>query len=333
MSLEFIEGFDHYTTTSFPGRKWDTGSTVNAIVAGRFSGNAVRSGTGFLQISLSSVQTRVAGFAFLFDASGATVVCQFQDAGTTQVELRLDSSRHLVVTRNGTVLTTGTTVLALSIWYYIEFKAKIDPSTGTYEVRLNGAVEISGSGNTRNTTNSTCNQFALRPGFSNHYFDDIYVLNTTGPPNSDFLGECRIHTTLPNADNTTATGTNKTWTPSTGTNHSALVDETNPNDDTDYISSATAGEIDTFQFPDISPTGTIAGVQAVLCDRKDDAGARTLCAEYRSGAGTNYDGGTSITPGSAYLMHRQIWETDPATSAAWTAANINAGEFGVKCVA
>lgn len=333
MALEFMDGFDHYNGGAIAGRKWDTGSNVNSFTAGRFGGNAANLLTQAVVLTLTAQQTRVVGFAFQFTGAGANIVCQFMDSGTNQVELRLDASRHFVVTRNGTVLTTGATVYTLNTWYYVEFKAKIDPATGTYEVRVNGATEITGSGNTRNTANSTCNGLRFGPGAGTNIIDDLYVLNTSGSVNSDFLGECRIITTLPNADNTTTPGTNKTWTPNAGTTHSTQVDETNPNDDTDYISSATAGQVDTFQYPDITATGTIAGVQVNLCDRKDDAGTRTLCAEYRSGAGTNYDGATSISPGSAYLIHRQIWETDPATSAAWTVANINAGEFGVKCVA
>jgi hypothetical protein len=60
-------------------------------------------------------------------------------------------------------------------------------------------------------------------------------------------------------------------------------------------------------------------------------GTRQIAEVCRSG-GTNYVG-TTQTLGSSYLMYRQIHETDPATSAAWTQTGLNSAEFGVKVVA
>ena len=329
MALEFMDGFDHYNNTTNLARKWDAGSVASSFPAGRFGGNGLtmqNNGTG-ANITLTAQQTRTIGFALFVNTlpSASIVVAAFLDAGTFQMELRLNSTGTLSATRNGTVLSTSSSTLSLSTWYYVEFQTKIDPSTGTYDVHVNGASVTSGSGNTRNTANSTANQVRVTstalPGSIT--FDDLYIRN-----DNTFLGECRIFTSLPTGDDASF----KAWTPSTGTSHFANVDDNPPNDDTDFNSSATAGQIDLFTFPSISPTGSIAAVQTVLTARKDDVGTRQICEECRSGS-TNYDGANTFTMTSSYLMYREIRETDPATSAAWTLSAVNAAEFGVKCVA
>lgn len=327
--IEFIDGFDHYNNATNVARKWDVGSNLNNFSAGRFGGNAISAtGGGANTVTLTAQQTRVMGFALQTNSTTLNgIIAQFKDAGSNQVELRLDGSQHLQVTRNATVLGTSSSTYPISAWHYVEWKVKIDPSTGTYEVRVDGVNVLSGTGaNTRNTANSTANQALINSlgGFT-LTFDDLYILNTSGSANNDFLGECRIFTSLPTGDDASF----KQWTPSTGTSHFANVDDNPPNDDTDFNSSATVGQIDLFTFPSISPTGSIACVQTVLTARKDDAGTRQICEECRSGS-TNYDGANTFTMNSTYGMFREIRETDPATSAAWTLSGLNAAEFGAK---
>ena len=194
---------------------------------------------------------------------------------------------------------------------------------------------LTGSGvNTQTTGNATQNGIkfiANSSGGQSYFIDDLYILNTSGSVNNTFLGECRILMALPNADSGSVS-TNSQWTTSSGTVHNTRVNENPPDDDTTYVSSATAGQIDTYKFATVTPTGAVAGVQTTLCARKDDVGGRTICAEYRGG-GANYDGANNFSPGSSYLMFRQIYEVDPATGLAWNGTGINAGEFGIKCIA
>lgn len=332
MSLEFYDGFDHYNNATNYQRKWDTATTGTAVVTGRFGGQAGWLSSATAVKTLTAVQTRVCGFAFYFNAGSlsATNTCQFMDAGTTQVNLIVTSAGALQVTRNGTQLgiTAGGVIVGLT-WYYIEMKVKIDPTTGTYEVRVNGVNVLSGTGaNTRATANSTTNQLQMGPFASaGIYIDDLYVCNTSGSVNNDFLGECRILTSLPTGD-----GASTNWTPSTGANHWANVDDNPPNDDTDYNSDSTVGDIDLYTFPSVSPTGAIGAVQVTICARKDDAGVRQLSEVCRSG-GTNFVGANTFTMASTYSMYREIMETDPNTSAAWTNTGVNNAQFGVKVIA
>ena len=66
--------------------------------------------------------------------------------------------------------------------------------------------------------------------------------------------------------------------------HYTLVDDAAPNT-TDYVSSATVGQRDTYGMQDLTAaTGTIYGVQLNLAALKSDAGARSIKPLVLSGA-------------------------------------------------
>jgi hypothetical protein len=334
MSIEHVDSFDHYNNLTNFRRKYDVSSTTSGVTSGRFGGSAASCQNSFFALTLTAQQTRVVGFAFLFNnptISAGTTLCQFTDSGTNQVDVRLTATGQLQVTRNGTQLgISSANVIVGFTWYYIEFKSKIDPTVGTYEVRVNGVTVVSGTGaNTRNTANSSANGVTM--GFfantQGQFVDDLYILNTLGSVNNDFLGECRILLKAPTGD-----GASTQWAPSTGVNHWANVDDNPPNDDTDYNSDANVGDIDLYTYPAVAPTGLIAGVQTVMCVRKDDAGTRQLSEVCRSG-GTNFVGSGVFTMLSTYLMFREIRETDPATGIAWTQSGVNNAQFGAKVIA
>ena len=333
MSIEMIDGWDHYTSNY--NRKWDTLPGVSTGT-GRYGTGlyAAPDSGGFRKLLSGNLTTIVTGFAFARNGLGNFALVCLHDGGTlgatgtNQVDVRVTSTGAVTVTRNGTVLATSANFINSQIWYYLEFKVTIG-SSAAYEVRINGTTIISGTGNTQNTANAFANQISLNlvSGDSgrNTWFDDFYVLNTSGTANNDFLGECRIFTSYP-----TGAGATTQWTPSAGSNF-GNVDETNPNDDTDYNSSSTVGQIDLYTTGALSFTGSIACVQHTICARKDDVGTRQIAEQCRSGT-TTFTGATQ-TMTATYFMYREVRETDPNTLAAWTLANLNSSQFGVKVIA
>lgn len=333
MALRWIDSFDNYSTAQIP-RKYD------ANASGLITASQGRRSTSCFEITfarsftkvLDSQQTWVVGFAMKW-ASTTTVIWPFltlQDAGTTQVDVRFDTSGHVIVTRNGTTLGTSATTVSAATFHYIEFKCKIDGTVGTYDVVVDGVNILTGTGaNTKNTANSTADRVIIGcsvngPGTT--YVDDLYICDGTGSVNKDFLGDCRV-----DAVNAASNGTNTGLTPSTGTNHAANVDDMPSNDDTDYNASNTATTKDTYNMVGISHNPvSIFGVFTNMTVKKDDGGLRKIKDVVRS-AGTDYDGSSEyVLAGSSYQMFRQLHEVDPATSAAWTKANLNAAEFGMK---
>ena len=153
--------------------------------------------------------------------------------------------------------------------------------------------------------------------------DDIYVCDSTGASHNDFLGEVEIEAIFPSSDYGTCD-----WTCSTGTDHYGLVDDNPPDDDSTYISTDTVDHKDLFDYQDVSGDAGILGIQINTLARIESA-ARNLTPMLRSG-GTEYAQTAQLVTDTSYDEFVTILETDPATSSAWTVANLNATQFGVK---
>lgn len=347
MSLVFIDSFNHYTTAQI-ARKWTTrvegfANQVNiSSGTGRHGGNSLRytpniGGNNYVRKSLTSQSTWILGVGFRTQSPiVAAQIFGVSDAGTTQIDVRLNATGTLSVTRNGTVLATSTATLTAGAYYYVELKTNIHNTTGTYEVRVYGAAVIGPTtgANTRATSNNSADQvFVGSPGVTggNTILDwcDFYACDGQGSSNNDFLGDVRVEAIFPNGN-----GNSSQFTGSDGnsTDNYLLVDDTtSPDDDSTYVESSTAGHKDTYAMGNMSSTpSSIKGVQTCILGRKTDAGTRTICPVIRSG-GTDYDG-TTVSLGDSYLYHLQVYEQNPNTSAAWTGSGVDGMEAGVKLV-
>ena len=187
--------------------------------------------------------------------------------------------------------------------------------------------------NTQATGNASANQLVLFGGGLGvgesivNYFDDLYLCDGLGSVNNTFLGDIRVQALLPTSD-----GAATDWTPSAGSDHYALVNEVPSDGDASYVASATPGDIDEYGVTPIAvASGTVFGVQVGLYARKDDAGSRNIAPVVRE-SGTDHVG-SDIALGASYAYYFQVYDEDPATSAAWTIAGINGDQFGVKVTA
>ncbi len=339
MAIVFMDGFDNYVSNgSAIGtpllRKWhqiDFSNPQPSAQPGRISGLCLYTGaSNCYTLPFTSQATYIIGFAFKltsYNFYGAIGVVKFMDSTSFQCSLMVDSVGHLYFTNgnNGTQLgSTGTTILALSTWYHIETKITINNTTGSFTVKLNGVTEISATSvNTRTTSNNTCNRFLL-PGTRN-YYDDFFILDTTGSANNDFIGDNKVETLLPNA-----AGNYSQWTPSSGANYTT-VNETAVNDDTNYNSTATANNIDTYNFGNLVNVAT--GIRGICINehvRKDNAGTKTIAPVIRISS-TDYVGNT-VSAIDSYYIALQIYEQNPNTTASWTNTDINNAEFGIKLI-
>ncbi len=343
MALLFLDGFESYNNQTDTGLQWVNVSGAPGSISAATSRTGSRSlnpGSGAMETRVLPVSgaTGVGGFAYNTTAlTTARELIAFTEGTTIHLTLYLTTAGALAVYRGrfsgGTLLgTSAAGVIASNTWHYIEFKALIDNATGTYEVKVDETSVLSGTGaDTQNAGTSTWDRLTLLGTAGvNQFFDDLYVCDGSGAANNDFLGNCQVEVLRPQTD-AVAAGTNAGFTPSTGTDHGALVDETTPNSDTDYNSGTAVGQKDTYNYPSVSLSGTIKGVKVAPFVKKTDAGPRTICTVVRS-SGTDYDHATAISPATSYQFESQIWETDPATAAAWNSAGINAAEFGLKVV-
>lgn len=332
--LLFIDGFDHYTSTA---QLWPY-IDRSGISSGGRSGNAM-----YVQFTdrevgrdIPAVDSGVVGFAVKMDllgnaqAGGSCLVSLYSDA-TMMLELRVSNLGVLTVTRaRTTVLATSTYRVPSAAWVYLEFKFVISDTVGSVEVRANGVQVISASGiDTRNGTPTTVNRLYCANGGETYSeiqarYDDMYMLDLSGSENNDFLGDVKVETLHP-----AAAGAHTDFTPSAGSNYQN-VDDAAPDDDTTYNSSATAAAKDTFALGDLVASGVVRGVQHDMRLRKDDAGGRTAHALLRSGGADA--AGSDVVVLDTYQTVQALWEQNPATSAPWTIADVNALEAGYELV-
>lgn len=340
MTLRFVESFDTYATADLL-EKWD--ATESSITGQAISAGNGRRGTAAFTSSTTgrglikavpSHATYTVGLALNLASAvvgSQTTFLEFRELGSIHLQLRINPDLSVTVRRSSTTLATSAAgVIAASGYCYIEFKGTINDTTGSYELRVNGANVLSATGvDTRDGGTGVITSVALMHAANNAYFDDLYMCDGAGSTNNSFLGDVRVDAGLPNAN-----GNSSQLLGSDGnsTNNYQLVDETPPNDDTDYVGSATVSQKDTYGFPNMlhSPAN-IYGVQILINAKKDDAGLRSVCSVTRSG-GSDTDGATQALS-TSYQYFLEILETDPNTAAAWTQSGYNAAEFGAKVAA
>lgn len=110
------------------------------------------------------------------------------------------------------------------------------------------------------------------------------------------------------------------------------VSEIPEDGDNSYNTDSTPGDVDLFSHPNL-PAGAqnISAVDNVVFARKDDAGTRSIASQIKSSTTTST--GATVALSTSYTFIDQIAETDPNTSAAWTASGVNSALFGYKEIA
>lgn len=356
MALVFMDGFDHYdnrmaaATIQEIFKKWTTYAWGNPATTlevrpgycrppgGQGIAVAGWDGpSGVVKVLSGNYATFVLGCHFNLPVNVVSNVpiIAFYDwasgiAGTCQMSIRLDTSGHLTVCRNSTVLATSSNVLSVNTWYHLEFKATISDTAGAYELRINGSstgwVPAASSANTRGQgSNNYVNAVAIMGGAQGgmSLFDDLYFLDTTGSVANTFIGPQKIITIFPNS-----VGAQTDWTGNYAANF-ANVNEAAGDGDSTFNQDSIAGHIDLFGFDDV-PAGTISAIQHVLEARQDAGAARVLRAKTRIGT-TNYDGTSKNLAGNHVYLTDPV-TVSPASSAAWTTDELNAAQFGYELV-
>jgi hypothetical protein len=341
MALLFMDGFDHYDPKTY-AIKWDNGSsdgyTSWASTGGRRGGGAYRLGdysNPLVKTLAASYQTLILGFAFNYEANNPPQDYNWKlcDGSTDHILMRLNiSSRYLEVFRApSTLLDTYSIPLTAGVWYYLELKVKIDDSAGIIQLRVNEYLALDLSGiDTRNGGNASVNKVKFQGKYNTSgnafrmLIDDVYICDTSGAQNNDFLGDVRIDTLLPGGP-----GASTQWTPSANANYQC-VDDAAFDNGADYISDTLAGHQDSFAFADL-PAGItgIKGIQTNLLAKRTDSGVATKLKPVIRVGGADYLK-TECVLSTAYWAFPEVTELNPATSAAWTKTDIDDAEFGVN---
>jgi hypothetical protein len=330
MAIRWIEGFDLYSSTINMQSRGYTGN-AGSYVGGRFAGSAGRynsARSGFSPFGGSTSSTLSHGFAFRAQGLTNFTIVNYMNgsvSGSTEVELRMTTTGAVQATRNGTVLgTSAAGVIATSTWAYIEVEIVRHASAGVFNIYVNGtsvlALTAQNTGSADIDTLYLCHNGGSNNGLD-YDLDDMYVTDT-----STRIGESRVDTLRPSADTA-----QKDWTPNSGANNYSRVGDTTYDGDTSYIGASTVGNKDLYDCTDLPVTpASVYAVQVSMAARKDDAATRQVRTNLKSGSATQ--NGTTQGMSATYQIFSDIYETDPNTSAAWTASAVNAAQVGVEVV-
>ena len=273
------------------------------------------------------------GLALDFD------VIEFRDSdGAVQCELRFDYSTQTLRARNGagTIYTGGQGTLTLSSnqWYVLEGHLVVDDAAGEFTVKVNGTTDLSATSVDTDYTNQGavravrfCNCTSGLGTAELAYYDDIAINDTDGSYQNTWIGLGGVYLLKPDGD-----GATTDFTPSAGTVHYELMDET-PRNTTDWTQGTATGNtelVDVEACPTYVNTVDLAEViyQAAIVE----SGSQDVVDVVRLGT-VNYTGSTvtfvSIVPDYVYTKGT-VHYINPASGSAWLTTDIDSIQGGVQ---
>jgi hypothetical protein len=289
---------------------------------------------------LSSLpQGYVASFLQLRDAGNAAQLT-FSITTTGQIQVRRGFEPNAFGGGGGAVIATSALpVVTAHAWHHVEVMATIHDTAGAIEVRVN-AVPVDGlvltDLDTKATATAGCSQIVHSNGqvfgatFDSSgatsidcptlYMKDYIVYSDAGDTINDFLGTVIVLGLRPDSDVSSG------WTPSSGSDQYALIDEAPPND-AGYISAGSpppAAAILGFEnLPD--DVTSVRALMTMVRARKVDGGDGNLQVSLISNGDTGDGADRPITTAQTYW--RDNFERDPDTAAAWTPAGVDAARL------
>lgn len=263
-----------------------------------------------------------------FIGIGKTGTClmsvMFSDFG--QIELWLGRPHKSL----GTLLATSDPGTYLEdTWNYLELGGLLINTTAGYvTVRLNTVEVIAVVSTITSAGSFSLDSFMVGFGEDSTIgvtttgvlWDDMYIVDTSGPDNNDWLGNIRVQGLVPDAP-----GASTDWTPFGAATNWQAASNTDI-DDTKYVFSGTATDHDLYNVTPLINTPQVFGVQITGFYRQDDATQRSVANTIQSN-GVDAEGVEFFTPGN-YAAATDMWESDPDTSDPWLYPAVNLLQIG-----
>lgn len=329
-------GSTRISISSLAARNGAAGLRLNAPNSDDASAQTIRK-----TLTPGDPTTFVAKFAFRYDHTNPSFIFPFisiNDNNTQQTCLALRPDGKLAFYRGALVsgligTTPSNTALLGGNWYFIKMKVVLHGSAGTVDLWINGVSEISLTGQNTITSGSAIwtnfylgqpvldGQGNLGGGALDFRYDDLIVRDDDNGYQDTIGIILRAQA---------GNGSNTDYTPSTGTDHGALVDDTNQDGDSTMNTSSTVGHKDTYNLENLPVSATIECVQTTEVARKTDAGSRIVANVLRI-SGTDYVG-PNIAPNQTYSHLLTQYDESPATSTAFTDTEVNGMQSGQTIV-
>ncbi|MHA2023347.1 MAG: hypothetical protein ACTSWQ_06770, partial [Candidatus Thorarchaeota archaeon] len=273
--------------------------------------------------------TLIVGVAHKRSSARSSYIMSLYDGTTKGMNLwTQDRGSEIHIFRGSTFIeTTSGANIGTDVWNHIEFKVKCHASSGEYELKVDGITITSATGvNTKAGSNDYHDSIRFEPtSYTWPRWDDLYICDSTGAQNNDFLGNQQVSAIFPGGGDVIADW--ETVVP-VG-NHYETVDEEEVDDDSSYIEDDDSGDRDIWNYGSVPTYGQIQGLQINTDCKETDATDFTLITVIKSG-GTEYNDSPQAAGSGDWLTLRRIAELDPDTGVLWTESGINNAAFGVK---
>lgn len=267
-------------------------------------------------------------FSALPTSNNSCRLFQFRDAANAdQITIFAQSTGTIQAFRGLVSASLGVTAspaVVAEAYQHIECVVFFSQTVGTIEVRVNGVTVLSLAGlDTVQTSLVECSQVVIgdSQGSTTLDFDDVFCYDDTGSFNNTFIGDRRVLTLFPDANTVQAD-----WTAVGAATGYECIDEANPDGDTTYITAGppgSPGAISEFGIQNM-PAGisAINGVVVVEMARKTEAGVANTQWSVISGASETAGADKPMT--EIYTYRQDVFETDPASAAPFTPAEVDA---------
>lgn len=338
MTLLFMDSFDHYSAANL-FKKYNSVSSANkAIEAGRTNNCLHTYGCSFIKTvgTIAVTDYIIIGFGIYFQTVGTnTYIFSLLSPSIYQISIRrnTDSTVSIVHRTAGVVATSVNPCLSQSAWHYME--CKIMRGTGTEGeaiikvdsqevINANGLNLAYGAEGAYTAVAFSADHNGGNDGYHKS-FDDLYICDSTGSNNNDFLGECSIEVLYPDSDVVTE------WTPDSGTDNFARVDESLIDDDTSYVEVQSQTAQDIYGLTDTATTvGSVVGVQVNSGVRKTTAGGALYKHQLKQSATVAEGVEKAFFSGSIYAYNSEPFDVDPTDGLDWSFDKVNSLQVGIK---
>jgi len=258
--------------------------------------------------------------------SGGGIIGVGRDSYGVQCMVTADEEGRAEIRRLGTLLAESDPNKILGYtWHYIEAYFYVHDTAGEVKVWVDDELvtEVSGV-DTKNQSASGIDSVYLNSpnttsGGWNAFFNDLYVDSDTRH------GPCRVMGYLPYDD-----GSHVDFTPSTGSDHWAMVDDAVADNDSTYNKGDFVGEKDTYKVL-TGPLDAVYGLQIRSTVIKD---GELVPARFKHliTQGGDHQGSTLHDCAGSYAIHTDVWDTDPSDSNPWNQTKIESAEFGLEVI-
>lgn len=339
MTRLFTDGAESGNTLSlYPFQNnWDVSSSIKR--SGSYSYKEISSGAAWINVlvnDLTEIYVRFAFYPNSYQSGYNHYFMQIFDNGQCLLNLAPLSTTtgQIGIYLNTTLIGSGDAVMNTNTWHLVEVYYKIHSTEGAIKIRVNGILDYSFAGNTVSGGKSKFNKINIGCNYGNYcvwYFDDIAVNDTNGVVDNSWCGDGHVIALVPNAngDSSDLVGSD-----GNSTDNYALVDDI-PNDgDTTYVESATGDDYDLYNLT-ASGLGATHVIKRVWVESiaKDTTTAGGQIKHVLKTNSTEYDS-SAISLGTAYALNKSAEHTvNPQTGSAWTPAELDALQVGVKIVA